>query len=274
MTRGVAWLARACRSRSSRSEPRPGSGYRPPTWCATRTAAPRPSGSESSPAVHRRSSSWAPDITRSWLSRRPSQTSSLPPPHVADSRRAAAEQRPRCRRHPDLDGLLAVISEDVDRPRRGADLAPLRGRTAVRAYSTERWAQTRTHDEPIGFCRPDDGQTLRAAVTTRMTVVALRPSPAPTLCPSRSTNLVRALHGSVLDTGVYNRVPPGQGTDASSASTSAPRPTLGAAGDAPRRGAPHRPSREASRPRTPSSPATPTQCSTPTDADRLAAPLS
>src|SRR5262245_26123702 len=125
MTRHVAWLDRACRSHSSRSEPLPGGRYLPLIWSAARTAAPRPSGSESSPTVRRRSSSSTPDITRSWLSRRLSQTSSLRPDDVADSRGAAAEQRPRCLRHPDLEGLLAAVSEDVDRPRRAADLASL-----------------------------------------------------------------------------------------------------------------------------------------------------
>ena len=50
----------------------------------------------------------------------------------------------------DLEGLLAVVSEDADWPGGPSTFRRLRGHAAVRAYWTEQWSQTRTHDEPVG----------------------------------------------------------------------------------------------------------------------------
>ena len=55
----------------------------------------------------------------------------------------------------DLEALLARVSDDVDWPD-GSDR--LHGKQAVRTYWTEQWRRTRTHDEPVGFSRLDDGR--------------------------------------------------------------------------------------------------------------------
>ena len=52
---------------------------------------------------------------------------------------------------------MALISDDVDWP--DDDASRLHGKDEVRAYWTEQWARTRTHDEPVGFSERNDGRT-------------------------------------------------------------------------------------------------------------------
>ncbi len=80
----------------------------------------------------------------------------------------------------DLDGLLDLVTEDVDWP---DGTRRLRGRAAVRDYWTEQWARTRTHDQPVAFARLPDG---RVAVLVEQ--------------------VVRSLDGSVLTTGTFRHV--------------------------------------------------------------------
>ena len=110
-------------------------------------------------------------------------------------------------------------------------------------------------------------ETLRAAVTTRMTVVAVRPSPAHPV-PIRIDQLVSALQGSLLGTGVYDHVP--QVKDGPHhLHGHLPRGQLSAlpvvrgvaARRTARRARPRSRERHLHKPRL-------TQCSTPTDADR------
>jgi hypothetical protein len=71
----------------------------------------------------------------------------------------------------DVEALLARISDDVDWP----DGAGRRhGKEQVRAYWTEQWTRTRTHDESPSFSELDDG---RAAVYIRQVVRSLDGSP-------------------------------------------------------------------------------------------------
>ena len=55
----------------------------------------------------------------------------------------------------DLEALVALVSDDVSWP---DDNARLHGKDEVRAYWTEQWARTRTHDEPVDFSQRDDGR--------------------------------------------------------------------------------------------------------------------
>ncbi len=55
----------------------------------------------------------------------------------------------------DLEALVALVSDDVDWP---DGRVRLHGKDEVRAYWTEQWARTRTHDEPVTFSRRDDGR--------------------------------------------------------------------------------------------------------------------
>ena len=57
----------------------------------------------------------------------------------------------------DTEGLLALLSDDVDWP--DGEAARLHGKAEVRAYWTGQWAETRTHDEPTGFRQLSDGRT-------------------------------------------------------------------------------------------------------------------
>jgi ketosteroid isomerase-like protein len=57
----------------------------------------------------------------------------------------------------DVAALVALISDDVDWP--DDDAGRLHGKDEVRAYWTEQWARTRTHDEPVGFSERNDGRT-------------------------------------------------------------------------------------------------------------------
>lgn len=77
----------------------------------------------------------------------------------------------------DVESLLALLDDDVDwpdGPRR------LHGKPAVRAYWTEQWTRTRTHDEPVSFERRPDG---RVAV--------------------RVDQVVRTLDGAVVSTASF-----------------------------------------------------------------------
>lgn len=59
----------------------------------------------------------------------------------------------------DVEGLLALVTEDVDWPD-GAGPDRLHGRGAVRRYWTQQWKTAAlTHDEPVGFATHDDGRT-------------------------------------------------------------------------------------------------------------------
>ena len=46
---------------------------------------------------------------------------------------------------------MALVSDDVNRP--DDDAGKLHGKDEVRAYWTEQWARTSTHDEPVSFSR-------------------------------------------------------------------------------------------------------------------------
>ena len=78
----------------------------------------------------------------------------------------------------DADGLVQLVSEDVDWPDGGG--GRLHGRAAVRAYWLDQWTRTRTHDEPLEVADTPDG---RVAV--------------------RIEQVVRALDGSVISTGRF-----------------------------------------------------------------------
>ncbi|HEX7462806.1 MAG TPA: nuclear transport factor 2 family protein [Dermatophilaceae bacterium] len=80
----------------------------------------------------------------------------------------------------DLDGLLALVSEDVDWP---DGSSRLRGRAAVRAYWSDQWTRTRSHDQPVAFTRRPDGS------------VAVPIS-----------QVIRSLDGSVISTGSFCHV--------------------------------------------------------------------
>jgi pimeloyl-ACP methyl ester carboxylesterase len=81
----------------------------------------------------------------------------------------------------DLEGLLALVGDDVDWP---DGTRRLRGRTAVRAYWTEQWTSTHTHDEPVAVTRLPDG---RLAVEVEQVVRSLDGS-------VRATRSVRHVH--------------------------------------------------------------------------------
>jgi len=101
----------------------------------------------------------------------------------------------------DLVGLLSVVNEDVDWP--GGPRTPrrLRGHIAVRAYWTEQWSQTRTHDEPVSFSWPHDGRDADADGGR-----GVKAAPGAHRIAVRIDQVVRALDGSVLGTGVYDHV--------------------------------------------------------------------
>jgi len=80
----------------------------------------------------------------------------------------------------DADGLLALISDDVDWP---DGSARLRGKAALYAYWADQWTRTGTHDQPIDFRRRPDG---RVAV--------------------RLIQVVRSLDGSLMSRGPYQYV--------------------------------------------------------------------
>ncbi len=57
----------------------------------------------------------------------------------------------------DIAALVALVSDDVNWP--DDDAGRLHGKDEVRAYWTEQWARTRTHDEPVAFSERHDGRT-------------------------------------------------------------------------------------------------------------------
>ncbi len=80
----------------------------------------------------------------------------------------------------DADGLLALVSDDVDWP---DGSGRLQGKAALRAYWRHQWTRTRTHDQPTAFSRRPDG---RVAV--------------------RLIRVVRSLDGSVISRGTFHYV--------------------------------------------------------------------
>ncbi len=68
----------------------------------------------------------------------------------------------------DLDGLLALVAEDVDWP--DDDGGRLHGKEALSAYWSEQWTRVRAHDHPVAFEQRGDG---RVAVRVRQAVRAL-----------------------------------------------------------------------------------------------------
>ena len=68
----------------------------------------------------------------------------------------------------DIEALLALVCHDVDWPDDYG--GHLRGKAAMRAYWTEQWTRTRTHDEPVSFTDLADGRTQ---VAIRQVVLAL-----------------------------------------------------------------------------------------------------
>ena len=74
----------------------------------------------------------------------------------------------------DLAGLLALVDPDVDWPEGPDRLGRLHGRAAVRAYWTEQWTRTHTHDEPVGFrSLAEEHGGRRVVVRIRQTVRGL-----------------------------------------------------------------------------------------------------
>jgi ketosteroid isomerase-like protein len=57
----------------------------------------------------------------------------------------------------DVEALVALVSDDVNWP--DDDAGRLHGKDEVRAYWTEQWARTSTHDEPVSFSERNDGRT-------------------------------------------------------------------------------------------------------------------
>ena len=57
----------------------------------------------------------------------------------------------------DIEGLLALVSDDVDWS--DGEAGRLHGKAEVGAYWAKQWAGTRTHDEPTGFRQLSDGRT-------------------------------------------------------------------------------------------------------------------
>jgi ketosteroid isomerase-like protein len=57
----------------------------------------------------------------------------------------------------DIEALVALVSGDVNWP--DDDAGRLHGKDEVRAYWTEQWVRTRTHDEPVAFSERNDGRT-------------------------------------------------------------------------------------------------------------------
>jgi ketosteroid isomerase-like protein len=80
----------------------------------------------------------------------------------------------------DVDGLLALVGNDVDWPD-GPER--LRGKAAVRSYWLDQWPRTRTYDEPVSFTRRPDGRV-----------------------EVRISQVVRTLDGSVVSTGTFDHV--------------------------------------------------------------------
>jgi len=80
----------------------------------------------------------------------------------------------------DADGLLALVSDDVDWPNGSGRL---RGKAALRAYWRDQWTRTRTHDQPTAVHRRPDG---RVAV--------------------RLIRVVQSLDGSVISRGTFHYV--------------------------------------------------------------------
>ncbi len=78
----------------------------------------------------------------------------------------------------DVDELLTLVSDDIDWP--DGEGGRLHGKEALRAYWTEQWTRTRTHDEPVALADLDDG---RIAV--------------------HIDQAVRSLEGSLLSTGRF-----------------------------------------------------------------------
>lgn len=60
----------------------------------------------------------------------------------------------------DVQGLLSVVSHDVDWPAGPGRDQRLHGRDAVGAHWRQQWARTRTHDSPHSFTRLDDGRVV------------------------------------------------------------------------------------------------------------------
>ena len=56
----------------------------------------------------------------------------------------------------DVEALVALVSDTVDWP--DDDGGRLRGPDQVRAYWTQQWARTHTHDEPVALRRQVDGR--------------------------------------------------------------------------------------------------------------------
>jgi ketosteroid isomerase-like protein len=57
----------------------------------------------------------------------------------------------------DIEALVALASDDVNWP--DDDAGRLHCKDEARAYWTELWARTRTHDAPVAFSERNDGRT-------------------------------------------------------------------------------------------------------------------
>lgn len=92
----------------------------------------------------------------------------------------------------DLEELLGLVDDEVDWPAGQAGPGRLHGRNAVRAYWTEQWLHTRTHDNPVRFTRPPGGQTVGSGGISQVVVLV--------------DQIVRALDGSTLSSGVFRHL--------------------------------------------------------------------
>ncbi|HEY3071905.1 MAG TPA: alpha/beta fold hydrolase, partial [Candidatus Limnocylindrales bacterium] len=88
---------------------------------------------------------------------------------------------------------MALISDDVDWP--DGDAGRLHGKDEVRAYWTEQWARTRTHDAPVGFSERSDGRT---AVHISQVVRSLDGPARCSLAPKSPTTEVLMMTTSLL----------------------------------------------------------------------------
>ncbi len=80
----------------------------------------------------------------------------------------------------DADGLLTLVSDDVDWP---DGTNRLRGKADLKTYWLDQWTRTRTHDEPLAFTAAPDGRIV-----------------------VRISQVVRSLDGRVLSRGSFGHV--------------------------------------------------------------------
>ena len=91
----------------------------------------------------------------------------------------------------EVEALVALVSDDVDWP--DDDARRLHAKDEVRAYWTEQWSRTRTHDEPVGFSERNDGRTV-VDISQVMRSVHGRSSPKASSCTLHRIEGDRIVH--------------------------------------------------------------------------------